>query len=114
MNTTRLLPRSPDTSHPTDTAHRTGAPADRLADTALGRDRGILMDLLGVLPAPTLSRELFALVVNLAAVGVLIAVLQPAALVTAVIVGVVAAMVLGRLIAGFLVRGYLETLRGGR
>ena len=85
MNTTQPRPHSPDL-HNSPAATDTTAPAsaDRLAETALGRDRGFLVDLFGVLPAPTLGRELFAAVVTLALVGILIAVIQPSALVATV------------------------------
>lgn len=57
------------------------------------------MDLFGILPAPTLGRELFAAVVNLALVGILIAVIQPSVLVAIVMLAVVALFMVGRLVA---------------
>jgi hypothetical protein len=72
------------------------------------------MDLLAISPSATLGRELFALVANLALVGILIAVLQPAAVVAAVMVGVVGLVMIGRLVAGFALRGYSASLRGER
>lgn len=115
MNTTQPRPHSRDVHNsPAATDTTATASVDRLAETALGRDRGFLMDLFGVLPAPTLGRELFAAVVTLALVGILIAVIQPSALVATVMLAVVALFILGRLVAGFLARGYAQTLRGGR
>lgn len=113
MNSTQPRPHSPDLRNSADATH-TSASADRLAETALGRDRGFLMDLFGILPAPTLGRELFAAVVTLALVGILIAVFQPSALIATVMLAVVGLFIIGRLVTGFLARGYAQTLRGGR
>ncbi len=70
------------------------------------RDRGVLMDIIGFAPAPTLSRELFALVVNAALIAVVLAVLQPPLLGTVIVAAIMAVWLLGRLAAGFAVRGY--------
>lgn len=117
MNTTQPRPHSPDLHNSADATRATASAdrsVDRSAETSLGRDRGFLMDLFGVLPAPTLGRELFAAVVNLVLVAVLITVIQPAVLVTTVMAVVVALFLIGRLVAGFLTRDYAQTLRGGR
>ncbi|UQN28419.1 hypothetical protein [Brachybacterium kimchii] len=101
MNTTRA-------SHPSTTPTApTSAPAS-------ASDRGLLMDVLGVTPAPTLARELFALVVNAALVAILLFVLQPP-MIAAVIAGsLVGAWLVGRLIAGFVRHGYGRPEAGRR
>lgn len=100
MNTTSASPSSPS-SH--------SSPA---ADPA--PERGVLLDLLAVSPSATLGRELFALLANLAIVGLIVIVLQPRAIVAAVMFGVVGVFMLGRLVVGFRTRGYGASLRGER
>lgn len=77
-------------------------------------DRSVPMDLFAVSPSATLGRELFALIANLAIVGILIAVVQPSVVVSAVMAGIVGLFMIGRLAAGFTLRGYADALRGER
>jgi hypothetical protein len=83
----------------------TGSRTATSASTSAAADRSVLMDLLAISPSATLGRAL---------VGILIAVLQPAAVVAAVMVGVVGLVMIGRLVAGFALRGYSASLRGER
>lgn len=77
-------------------------------------DRGVLGDVLGVRPAPTLSRELFALVVNAAIVAVVILVVQPPLVPAVVIAVVVGLWLLARLLWGFRSEGYGRATGAGR
>lgn len=77
-------------------------------------DRSVLMDFLAFTPSATLGRELLALVVNLALIGVLVLVIQPEPLAAAVMFGIVGLFMAARLVAGFRTRGYARELTGGR
>lgn len=77
-------------------------------------ERSVLLDCMALTPSATLGRELLALVVNMAVLGVLILVIQPEPLVTAVMFGVVGLFMAARLVAGFRTRGYARDLTGGR
>jgi len=76
-------------------------------------ERSILMDLMAFTPSATLGRELLAMVLNLALVGILVVVIQPEPLVLAVMLGVVGLFMLVRLAVGFRTRGYARDLTGG-
>lgn len=77
-------------------------------------DRSVLRDLLALTPSSTLGRELFALVANLAIVGLLVTVIRPEAIAAGVMLAVVGLFMIGRLVAGFATRGYAAALRGER
>lgn len=91
------------------TTQRTPAPSRTPAP-----ERGLLGDVLGTRPASTLSRELFALVVNAAIVTVVILVLQPPVVPAVAISVVVGLWLVARLIWGFLSEGYRRTTGAGR
>lgn len=84
---------------------------DTTQDTRTVDDRSVLMDFLAFTPSPTLSRELFALVVTVVAAVVFVTIVDLSLVVEAVFVGVVALGMLARLAAGFATRGYGK---GGR
>lgn len=75
------------------------------------QDRSVLMDFVSFSPSPTLSRELFALVVTVALVAVVVTVIRPGSLAGFLAIGLVAVIMLIRLAVGFATRGYG---RGGR
>ena len=94
----------------------TAPSADRSStgDRSPTGERSVLMDLLAVSPADTLGRELFALVANIALIGLLVIVLRPEAVVAAVMLSLVTLFMSGRLIVGFRTRGSAASLRGER
>ncbi|MFC0672835.1 hypothetical protein [Brachybacterium hainanense] len=77
-------------------------------------DRGVLADVLGFRPAPTLSRELFALVVNALLVAVVLVVFQPPLLAVVLIAVLCGAWLIGRLVIGARIHGYGRDAGAGR